>query len=151
MYQPIIDSKIYDNKMEIDGVLSDDHDMVPMEKWLVAFRNTSSRRLTGSIHIREFQCGGYYDALDRVQGYAEKTDNEVLWFKEKRSCDESLAYSIQLPLGCFCTYCNFEHNTEDSIPCQELHCNSILCSRKCFEYHVQLKHMKSGPLRRFAF
>jgi hypothetical protein len=26
-----------------------------------------------------------------------------------------------------------------------------LCSRKCFEYHVQLKHMKSGPLRRFAF
>jgi hypothetical protein len=26
-----------------------------------------------------------------------------------------------------------------------------LCSRKCFECHVQLKHMKSGPLRRFAF
>jgi hypothetical protein len=151
IYQPILDSKIYDNKMEIDGVLSDDHDITPMEKWLVAFRNRNSRQTTGSIHIREFQCGGYYDALERVQGYAEKTDNEVLWFKEKRDCDESLAYSIQLPLGCFCTYCNVEHNTEDSIPCQEQHCSSILCSRKCYEHHVRLKHMKSGTLSKFVF
>jgi hypothetical protein len=121
-----------------------------MVKWLVAFRNRNSGS-DGIICIREFQCGGYYDAFERVQGYAEKTNTEVLWVKEKSTCDEPLAYSNQLPLECFCTYCNVEHNTEDSIPCQELHCNSILCSRKCFEYHVQLKHMKSGPLRRFAF
>jgi hypothetical protein len=137
--------------MEIDGVLSENHDITPMEKWLVAFRNRNPGRTTGSIHIREFQCGGYYDALERVQGYAEKTDNEVLWFKEKRACGEPLAYSIQLPLGCFCTYCNVEHNTDDSIPCQEQHCNSILCSRKCYEHHMQLKHMKLGTISKFVF
>jgi hypothetical protein len=135
----------------IDGVLKDDNDLIPMVKWLVAFRNTNSRAPTGVISIREFQCGGYYDAFQRVQGYAEKTNTEVLWFKEKRACDEPLTYSIQLPLGLFCTYCNVEHNTEDSIPCQELRCNSILCSRKCYEYHVELKHMNLGTLRRFAF
>jgi hypothetical protein len=134
-----------------DIMLSDDYDLIPMIKWLVAFRNRNSCGSDGIICIREFQCGGYYDAFERVQGYAEKTNTEVLWVKEKSTCDEPLAYSNQLPLECFCTYCNVEHNTEDSIPCQELHCNSILCSRKCFEYHVQLKHMKSGPLRRFAF
>ena len=133
-----------------DIMLSDDYDLIPMVKWLVAFRSRNSCGSDGIICIREFQCGGYYDAFERVQGYAEKTNTEVLWVKEKSTCDEPLAYSNQLPLGCFCTYCNVEHNTEDSIPCQELHCNSILCSRKCFEYHVQLKHMKSGPLRRFA-
>ena len=134
-----------------DIMLSDDYDLIPMVKWLVAFRNRNSCGSDGIICNREFQCGGYYDAFERVQGYAEKTNTEVLWVKEKSTCDEPLAYSNQLPLECFCTYCNVEHNTEDSIPCQELHCNSILCSRRCFEYHLQLKHMKSGPLRRFAF
>lgn len=133
-----------------DTILSDDHDVIPMTKWLVAFRIRESMGSPGTVWIREFQCGGYYDAFERVQCYAEKTNTEVLWFKEKRSCEEPLAYSIQLSLGCFCTYCNVEHNIEDSIPCQELHCNSILCSRKCFKLHVQLKHMKSGTLRRFT-
>ena len=135
----------------IDGVLSDDHELIPMVKWLVAFRNRNSRRFTGIISIREFQCGGYYDAFERVQAYAEKTNSEVLCFKEKKACDEPFTYSIQLPLGWFCTYCNVEHNTEDSIPCQEIHCNSILCSRKCYENHVELKHMNSDTLRRFTF
>jgi hypothetical protein len=131
-----------------DFILSDDHDLIPMTKWLVAFRNRNSRESAGAFWIREFQCGGYYDAFERVQAYAENTNSEVLWIKEKRACDEPLAYSIQLPLGYFCTYCNAEHNTEDSIPCQELHCNSTMCSRKCFEHHVHLKHMKLGTLRR---
>jgi hypothetical protein len=135
----------------IDGAMKDEHDLIPLVKWLVAFRNRNSRGSTGSISIREFQCGGYYDAFERVQGYAEKTNTEVLWFEEKRSCCEPLSYSIQLPLGCFCTYCNIEHNTEDSIPCQDPHCNSILCSRKCYEHHVELKHTNSGALRRFVF
>jgi hypothetical protein len=26
-----------------------------------------------------------------------------------------------------------------------------LCSRKCYEHHVQLKHMKSGTLSKFVF
>jgi hypothetical protein len=26
-----------------------------------------------------------------------------------------------------------------------------LCSRKCYEHHVELKHMNSGAIRRFAF
>lgn len=132
-------------------MLSDDHDSIPMVKWLVAFRDRNSHCPTGIISIREFQCGGYYDAFERVQGYAEKTNTEVLWFREKRVCDEPLTYSIQLPLGSFCTYCNVEHNTEDSIPCQELHCNSILCSRNCYEHHVRMKHITSVILRRFAF
>lgn len=124
-------------------MLSDNHDLIPAVKWLVGLRNRGSNGYTQDISIREFRCGGYYDAFDRVQSYAEKTNSEVIWFKEKRACDESLTYSIQLPLGCFCTYCNVEHNTEDSIPCQEPQCNSILCSRKCNEHHVQLKHMNS--------
>jgi hypothetical protein len=133
----------------IDGVLSDDHDLIPMVKWLVAFRDRHCP--TGIISIREFHCGGYYDAFERVQGYAEKTNTEVLWFREKSACDEPLTYSLQLPLGSFCTYCNVEHNTEGSISCREQHCSSILCSRKCYEHHLRMKHITSDIIGRFAF
>lgn len=136
------------NTLTLGSLLSDDHSLIPFVKWLVAFRNRNFDGSTSIISVREFQCGGYYDAFERVQDFAEKTNAEVLWFKEKRECDESFAYSIQLPLGCFCTYCNVEHNTEDSIPCQVLHCNSILCSRKCHEHHTLLKHTNSTSLRR---
>jgi len=131
----------------IDGVLSDDHDLIPSVKWLVAFRNRNPDGHIGKILIREFLCGGFYEAFDRIQSYAEKTDIEVLWFKEKRACDGSLTNSIQLQLGYFCTYCNIEHNAEDSIPCEELYCNSNLCSKKCYEDHVEFKHRNSGTLR----
>lgn len=128
----------------LDRLLSDDHILGPLVKWLVAFRNSNFNGNTSFISIREFQCGGYYEAFERVRGYAAKTNAEILWFKEKRECDESFAYSVQLPLGLFCTYCNVEHNTEDSIPCVVPHCNSILCSRKCHEHHMLLKHPNSG-------
>jgi hypothetical protein len=121
-------------------MLTDDNDSIPIVKWLVAFRKRNSHGSARNISIREVHCGGYYEALERVQGYAEKTNAEVLWFKEKRTCDEPLAYSIQPALGSFCTYCNIEHNNEDSIPCQASHCSSILCSRKCYEQHMELKH-----------
>jgi len=132
-------------------VLSDEHDLIPMVKWLVAFRNKNAFGSLEIISIREFLCGGFYEAFERVQDYAEKTNVEVLWFKEKRTCDEPLTNSNQLPLGCFCTYCNIEHNPEDFIPCQDLHCTSILCSRKCYNQHMELKHMNSVTLRRFTF
>ena len=77
----------------IDVVLNDDHDLIPMIKWLVAFRNRNPHGSTGIITIREFLCGGFYEAFERVQGYTEKTNVEVLWFKEKRTCDEPLINS----------------------------------------------------------
>jgi hypothetical protein len=117
--------------------------LVPPVKWLVAFRNSNLNRSTSFISIREFQCGGYYEAFERVLGYAARTNAELLWFKEKRECDESFAYSVQLPLGLICAYCNVEHRTEDSIPCEVPHCNSIVCSRKCHEHHMLLKHPNS--------
>jgi hypothetical protein len=135
----------------IDVVLNDDHDLIPMIKWLVAFRNRNPHGSTGIISIREFLCGGFYEAFERVQGYTEKTNVEVLWFKEKRTCDEPLINSDLLPLGYFCTFCNIEYNPEDSIPCEDLHCNSILCSRRCYKQHVELKHTSSNTLRRPTF
>jgi hypothetical protein len=134
-------------KTKNDGILGYDHDLIPTAKWLVGFRNRDSHIPTGKTTIREFRCSGYYEAFERVQGYAQKKNAEVLWFEEKRICEVSLAYAIHLPLESFCTYCDVEHNTEDSIPCPEMRCKSTFCSKKCYEQHIELKHTNSNSLR----
>lgn len=124
------------------GILDGDHDLIPMVKWLVGFRIRNSYG-SENITIREFRCSGYYGAFEKVQWYAHKTDMEVLWFEEKRLCEEELAYAFHLPLGSFCTFCDGEHTDEDSVPCQVKHCKSIFCSKRCYEDHRKLKHIDS--------
>lgn len=125
-------------------VLQIDEDEIPVEKWLVAFRSKNRDQYRQKISIREFLSAGFYEAFDIVETYVEKTDVDVLWFKEKRMCQEPLMNSTQTSLECFCTYCNLEYNIQESIPCKELHCSAELCSRKCYNEHVQLKHRGSS-------
>ena len=125
-------------------MLTDGHESIPDVKWLLAFRNRNVDGTGGIVSIREFRCGGYYEAFERVMCYADKTGAEILWFKEKRECNEPLNFSTQLPLGCFCTYCNTEHNTQETVPCKVPNCNAAFCSRECYGLHMKLKHAKSG-------
>jgi hypothetical protein len=50
----------------------------PGEKWLVAFRNPSSRSRPDSSLVREFLAPGFYEAYDIVMTFAERTNFEVL-------------------------------------------------------------------------
>ncbi|HET6730341.1 MAG TPA: hypothetical protein VFH04_01950 [Nitrososphaeraceae archaeon] len=124
-------------------VIQNEEDLIPSEKWLVAFRTRNIDPYYQKISIREFLSPGFYEAFDRVASFAEKTNVEILWFKEKRMCHGSLLNSIQISLEWFCTYCNLESNIQDSIPCNELSCTANLCSRTCYEEHMQLKHRGS--------
>ena len=68
------------------------------EKWLVAFRNPSSKRHPdGSVFVRQFYAPGYYEAYDTVMTHAEKSSLEVLWFREKRNCEPFLNRNRCLP------------------------------------------------------
>jgi hypothetical protein len=124
-------------------VIQNEDDLIPSEKWLVAFRNRNIDPYCQKISIREFLSPGFYEAYDRVATFAENTNVEILWFKEKRMCHEPLMNSNHISLEWFCTYCNLESNLQDSIPCNELGCTANLCSRTCYDEHMQLKHRGS--------
>src|SRR5215212_7999296 len=75
------------------NIASDDD--VPLEKWLVCYRNPASKKHpSGSVFIRQFYAAGFYEAYDTVLTYAENMNVEVMWFREKHSCKPFLNYDV---------------------------------------------------------
>ena len=115
-------------------------DEIALEKWLVAFRNPSSKRHPdGSVFVRQFYAPGYYEAYDTVMTHAEKTRLEILWFREKRSCEPFLNRNFP-DLESICTYCNKKFNHCEPIPCAVADCAGEFCSRECIGEHSKMKH-----------
>ena len=113
---------------------------LPEEKWLVAFRNPSSRKdPDGSVFVRQFYAPGYYEAYDTVITHAEKTGLEVMWFREKRSCEPFINKTFPL-LESICTYCNKKFNHLEPIPCSAQSCSAMFCSHECMTGHSAMKH-----------
>jgi len=126
-------------------VASDDD--VPLEKWLVAYRNPTSKKYPDrSVFIRKFYAPGFYEAYDTVLTHAENMNLEVVWFREKRYCEPFL--NCDFPeLESLCTYCNKKFNYSEPVPCRHDACNAEFCSRECLENHLAMRHKvkdKSG-------
>jgi hypothetical protein len=120
------------------NIASDDD--LPVEKWLVSYRNPASKKHPGgSVFIRQFYAAGYYEAYDTVLTYAENMNIEVMWFREKRSC-ESLLNRDFPELELLCTYCNRKFNDLQSVPCRHEGCKAEFCSRECMAYHIAIRH-----------
>jgi hypothetical protein len=119
-------------------VASDDD--LPVERWLVAYRNPGSKkRPGGSIFIRQFYASGFYEAYDTVLTHAENMNLEVVWFREKRSC-EPLLNCVFPELESLCTYCNKKFNHIEPVPCRYEGCKAGFCSRECLEDHLCIRH-----------
>lgn len=115
-------------------------DAIPSEKWLVAYRNPSSKKYPeGSVFMRQFLAPGYYEAYDTVITYAEKMNLEVLWFREKRNCEPYLNQNFP-ELESVCTYCNKKFNHVEPVPCVQEGCAALFCSRECMSEHGALRH-----------
>jgi hypothetical protein len=113
---------------------------VPLEKWLVSYRNPASKKHPGgSVFIRQFYAAGFYEAYDTVLTYAENMNMEVMWFREKRSCEPFLNYDVP-ELESLCTYCNKKFNDLEPMPCSHGACKAEFCSRQCMENHLALRH-----------
>lgn len=113
---------------------------LPEEKWLVAFRNPSSRKQPeGAVFVRQFYAPGYYEAYDIVISHAEKIGLEVMWFREKRSCEPFLNKTFP-ELESTCTYCNRRFNHSEPIPCPSDGCGASFCSRECMTGHSAMRH-----------
>ena len=124
------------------SIASDDD--IPLEKWLVCYRNPASKRHPGgSVFIRQFYAAGFYEAYDTVLTYAENMNMEVMWFREKRSCEPFLNYDIP-ELESLCTYCNKKFNDLEPMPCAHEGCMAEFCSRQCMESHLSLRHKVKG-------
>lgn len=120
------------------SIASDDD--IPLEKWLVCYRNPASKRHPGgSVFIRQFYAAGFYEAYDTVLTYTEKMNVEVMWFREKRSCMPFLNCDVP-ELETLCTYCNKKFNDLEPTPCTNEGCKSEFCSRQCMTNHLALRH-----------
>jgi hypothetical protein len=116
-------------------------DILPYEKWLVAFKNNLNKRFLGEpVFFRQFYAPGFYEAYDIVATYAEKLQVEILWFQENRNCGLPYTGGNYPDLESVCTYCNNFFNYQDPIPCPHAHCIADLCSRQCLQDHTSLKH-----------
>ncbi len=112
------------------------------EKWIIAF----FKSLTGRIYYRQFFAAGFYEAYDRVVTFSEKTNYQILWYKEKRKC-ELYFDRINVPfLEYVCTFCNGEFNNMEPIRCNFekniFKCKSEFCSLKCKQEHFYHVHIK---------
>ena len=116
-------------------------DELPAEKWLVAFQNPASKKYTkkGPVIMRQFYSTGYYEAYDTVLTHAEKTNLEVLWFREKRLCEPLINVNFQ-ELESICTYCNKRFNHAEPVPCVDERCNAEFCSKQCMADHKAMRH-----------
>ncbi len=112
------------------------------EKWIIAF----FKSFNGRIHYRQFFAAGFYEAYDRVMTFSEKTNYQILWYKEKRKCG-SYFDKISIPfLENVCTFCNGEFNNIEPIKCNFekniFKCKSEFCSLKCKQDHFYHIHIK---------
>jgi hypothetical protein len=120
-----------------------EEDIIPYEKWLVAFKNNNSKRFSrGSLFLRQFYAPGFYEAYDMVATYSEKFLVEVLWFKEKRNCGYPYLYQNYPQLESLCTYCNAMFNHIEPIPCSKTNCFAEFCSKECVLNHYNIRHKK---------
>lgn len=112
---------------------------LPQGKWLVAYRNPSSKKgPDGSTFVRQFFAPGFYEAYDRVLTHAEKMNLEVLWFREKRNCGPYMNCNYPELEG-LCTWCNKKFGDE-SVPCSHGGCKLEFCSRQCMQEHCTHRH-----------
>lgn len=114
-------------------------DELPAEKWLVAFRNPAKKYTKGPVIMRQFYSPGYYEAYDTVLTHAEKTNLEVLWFREKRLCESLINVNFQ-ELEAICTYCNKRFNHTEPVPCSDERCSAEFCSKVCMTDHNTMRH-----------
>ncbi|HKU49416.1 MAG TPA: hypothetical protein VJP79_05670, partial [Nitrososphaera sp.] len=104
-------------RQEKNAPAEEESEDLPAEKWLVAFQNPDSKKHpAGHVFVRQFYAQGYYEAYDAVMTHAENMGLEVLWFREKRSCEPFLNRNFP-ELESVCTYCNRRFNHSDPIPC----------------------------------
>jgi hypothetical protein len=95
------------------------------------------------VFIRQFYAPGYYEAYDIVLTYAENMNMEVVWFREKHSCQPFLNWDIP-ELESLCTYCNKKFNDLEPVPCRHERCNAEFCSKECMANHLALRHKISN-------
>jgi len=106
----------------------------------VAYRDPSSKKHPGgSVFMRQFYAPGYYEAYDMVLTQAEKMNLEVLWFREKRSCEPFINRDFQ-ELELLCTYCNKKFSYAKAVPCIHQSCRAEFCSKGCMVDHCRLRH-----------
>jgi hypothetical protein len=118
----------------------EEKNIIPYEKWIVSF--SDSRKDNIKIYHREFFAQGFYEAYDIVMTYAEKQNLDVRWFKEKRNCGSTFSSYNVTKLESFCTYCNKNFNHAEPLPCKDLNCYSMFCSRECMNDHLTLLHRR---------
>ena len=129
--------RVKDWHQEQFSPVSDERDVIPYEKWLVAFADKNHY----SDSIREFYAQGYYEAYDTVMTYSEKKRLSIRWFKEKRNTGQNLCNRNFPNLGWICTFCNRTFNDQDPIPCSHKCCKSLFCSKNCFDAHSRLRYV----------
>jgi len=126
---------------EKKGIAIDENQLLPAEKWLVAFRDfRSMKKPGGAVFLRQFYAPGFYEAFDTVVTFAERQHLDILWFKEKRSCKFQYMNCTFPELESRCTYCNKIFNELEPIPCARETCKGEFCSKCCMLDHSAIKH-----------
>ena len=128
------------NNLEIkDPNKITDNDFLPLEKWIVLLRSYGGLKKHPKVFFRQFLAKDYYEAYDILRSYVDKSNFEIVWFKEKRECPEY--YSKTFPfLEFHCTYCNREFHNDNQLNCDIGKCQAIFCSSICIKEHIRLKH-----------
>jgi hypothetical protein len=112
------------------------------EKWIVAFIRPNTLR---KIYYRQFYAMGFYEAYDRVMTFMEKTNYQILWYKEKRNCGLYFTKKEIPFLEFVCTFCNKKFNNIEPIKCNfenKNTCTSEFCSFNCRQEHFYYVHIK---------
>jgi hypothetical protein len=112
------------------------------EKWIVAFIRPNTLR---KIYYRQFYAMGFYEAYDRVMTFMEKTNYQILWYKEKRNCGIYFTKKEIPFLEFVCTFCNNKFNNIEPIKCNfenKNTCTSEFCSFNCRQEHFYYVHIK---------
>jgi len=112
------------------------------EKWIVSFIKSNNLNKT---YYRQFCAAGFYEAYDRVMTFMEKTNYKILWYKEKRKCDQYFKKKEILSLEYICTFCNRKYNNIEPIKCNfgnNVVCTSEFCSFNCRQEHLYYVHIK---------
>ena len=112
------------------------------EKWIVAFIRPNTLR---KIYYRQFYAMGFYEAYDRVMTFIEKTNYQILWYKEKRNCGLYFTKKEIPFLEFVCTFCNNKFNNMEPIKCNfenKNTCTSEFCSFNCRQEHFYYVHIK---------
>jgi hypothetical protein len=132
-----------DDYSNFDDVSEKDELENPVEeKWIVAFIQPNTLR---KIYYRQFYAMGFYEAYDRVMTFMEKTNYQILWYKEKRNCGIYFTKKEIPFLEFVCTFCNNKFNNVEPIKCNfenKNTCTSEFCSFNCRQEHFYYVHIK---------